>query len=129
MTGAVQPESHEVDEWVTYPVAVVTDDAAELAVSFDSDQVVVSFRDWRDEYVELLFTEVAAFRWLDFSSAGVECGSGALCVVQDSSWLAELAGQGRLDCREQPAVHLRADFDLLGVLDVVCAGVTRNPAQ
>jgi hypothetical protein len=129
MPGRQDDEDMDSTVGVWAPVApqeVVTDDAATLRAAFDSDSVTLCFTDWRGERVCVVFSEVAAFRWLDFSAAGVECTSGALHIVDDSRWVAEMESAGRLAGRDCAVVHVQTDFDLLGVFDVVCASVTAS---
>jgi hypothetical protein len=100
-----------------------TADAGPPALSFERGQLRVSFSDWREQPIILLFRDVAAFAW--------EGGDAGLCnghrddssyVVVGSSWLQRHLDAGTITASEGHR-HYKLCFNVVGVLQVIATGL------
>jgi hypothetical protein len=78
------------------------------------------FKDWREQSVHILFSEVCAFRWQEAEELLVGEPYDGACEVIQSEWLARHIRDGALP-EESKHHHLRFNFNACGQLEVLCA--------
>jgi hypothetical protein len=81
----------------------------------------VTFRDWREQVVSLMFHDVVAFSW-DDGEAAVDAAHRDDCcyAVQNSPWLARHREVGTLTPSEDHR-HFKLCFNAAGVLQVLAS--------
>lgn len=81
----------------------------------------VTYRDWREQVVALLFHDVVAFSWDDGEAAVDHDHRDDCCyIVHDSPWLARHRDAGTLTPAEEHR-HFKLCFNAVGVLQVLAA--------
>jgi hypothetical protein len=98
-----------------------TADAEYPNLVLERGQLRVSFRDWRERSVTLLFQDVVAFSWDEGDAALNATHRDDCCyLVHDSPWLARHREVGtvmqEVDCR-----HFKLCFNAAGVLQVLAS--------
>ncbi|MEK6258920.1 MAG: hypothetical protein AABP62_09925 [Planctomycetota bacterium] len=98
-----------------------TADADYPAIVSERGCLRVTFRDWREELVTLLFHDVVAFSW-DDGDAVVNAGHRDDCcyIVHDSPWLARHHEVGTVMPTEA-LQHFKLCFNATGVLQVLAS--------
>jgi hypothetical protein len=98
-----------------------TADAEHPRIVAECGRLRVTYRDWREEVVALVFHEVVAFSW-DDGDAAVDRAhrNDRSYEVQNSPWLARHDEVGRLMPPEQYR-HFKLCFNTAGVLQVLAA--------
>ncbi len=96
-----------------------TADAEYPRISAERGGLRVTYRDWREEVVALLFNEVVAFSW-DDGDAAVDPAHLDDCsyVVHNSPWLARHREVGTPTPSEEHR-HFKLCFNAAGVLQVL----------
>ncbi len=93
-----------------------TADATRPVISYERGNVIISFVDWREAKVKVVFQDVVRFEWSDepddyFDGEPLD----GTCVVRNSGWVP----RSEVKCR-----HLRLNFnDCGGRLDIACGSV------
>lgn len=97
-----------------------TADAEAPDITLTNGRARVSYRDWREQPIVLLFNEVAAITW-DESEAAFSAGhrDDSAYVVHDSPWLA----QHRTALPTENRHHFLLAFNGVGVLQVVASSL------
>jgi hypothetical protein len=81
----------------------------------------VTYRDWREEVVALVFHDVVAFSWDDGEAAVDGAHRDDCCyVVHDSPWLARHREVGTLAASDDYR-HFKLCFNAAGVLQVLAS--------
>jgi hypothetical protein len=98
-----------------------TADAEYPRIIAEGGSLRVTYRDWREEFVALVFHEVLAFSW-DDGDAAVDLAHRDDCsyVVYNSPWLARHREVGTLTPSEEYR-HFKLCFNAAGVLQVLAA--------
>jgi hypothetical protein len=98
-----------------------TADAEYPRIIAEGRSLRVTYRDWREELVALVFHEVAAFSW-DDGDAAVDLTHRDDCsyVVHNSPWLTRHRELGTLTPPEEYR-HFKLCFNAVGVLQVLAA--------
>ena len=101
----------------------ITADAEYPKIHAESGVLTLTFRDWKEQGVEVRFSGVCAFQWQEAeSSLPGEPYAGAVEVL-DSEWLALHIAQGAIP-KEQEAHHFRFNFNACGQFEVLCGSFT-----
>jgi len=100
-----------------------TADAERPRIALESGQARVSYRDWRERHVELLFHDVVAISW-DDGDAAIAAGQldDRSYVVHDSPWLARHREAQTITLAENRN-HFLLAFNAIGVLQVLASSV------
>lgn len=110
-------------------VSFSTADAESPRITSEPGCVSVTFLDWREQRIVLVFHEVAAFSW-DDGDAAVDLSHRDDCcyVVHDSAWLARHREVGTLSLNNGQR-HFKFCFNAAGVLQVLASRleVTTEP--
>jgi hypothetical protein len=100
-----------------------TADASYPSITFERGDLVLSFVDWRDRYVNVTFRNVCRFEWSDEPDDHFEGEPhDGSCVVRNSRWIPRVA--------ETSSKHFRVNFNASGGrLDIACPGFEINESQ
>jgi hypothetical protein len=100
-----------------------TADADRPALLFEGGQLHVTFQDWHEQTVRLLFHDVVGFSWDDGDAAvDPRHRDDASYIVVDSEWLQRHRAVGTLTPHEQHR-HFKLCFNAAGVLQVLASGL------
>ena len=93
-----------------------TADADYPSMTYDSGNLALMFRDWREQSVLVVFRDVARFSWTDEPDVHLDSEPyDGSCVVLDSDWVPKHATK----CK-----HYRVNFNACGGrLDVACESI------
>ena len=98
-----------------------TADAERPQIVSERGDLRVTFRDWREETVKLVFYDVAAYSWDDRDAAIDPAHRNDDCyVVRDSQWLARHREVGTVMPTEAYR-HFKLCFNAAGVLQVLAS--------
>jgi hypothetical protein len=81
--------------------------------------LTLSFTDWHEKPVRVLFKDVVAVKWQELELMRDGDGIEGIYVIDDSSWLAHHVPTRAMHS-EQEYKHFRFDFNACGSLEVVC---------
>ncbi len=104
------------ESFVELSTGFSTADADRPDISYTSGDLVVKFKDWREQLVSLRFPEAVAFRWQDETALPAGVRDNTPYEVTNSAWIAALRSSNALP--QQPH-HYMLCFNAAGVLDVV----------
>jgi hypothetical protein len=104
------------ESFVTLSAGFSTADADRPDIAYTRGDLLVKFKDWREQLVALRFPDAVAFRWQDEAALPVGVRDDCSYEVIDSAWIAELRGFNVLP--RQPH-HYMLCFNAAGVLHVV----------
>jgi hypothetical protein len=108
-------------EHLTLPFS--TADAEAPQITLANGQARISYRDWQDKLVELLFHNVVALSWDDgdASLSADHCDDRAY-IVHDSLWLARHRETRTIMATEERQ-HFLLAFNAVGVLQVLASSL------
>jgi hypothetical protein len=100
-----------------------TADAEYPKIHAENGMLTLTFKDWKEQEIEVRFSEVSAFRWQEAESLlPSEPYDGAVEVL-DSEWLALHIAQGAIP-EKQVTHHFRFNFNACGQFEVLCGSFT-----
>jgi hypothetical protein len=95
-----------------------TADADYPEIQQTDDCLTVSYTDWKEQEVTVIFTDVAAFKWQTIESLIENEQYDGCNEIQESSWLKAHIEQGAISSSEK-ATHWRFNFNACGQLEVI----------
>ena len=93
-------------------------DADQPCLSLDDNELVVAFREWTEDEIELRFLECYAVRWQAVITRRNNLACDEVYEVRNSAWLALHRSEGAIEVGE-PQRHFRLNFNAWGQLDVL----------
>jgi hypothetical protein len=93
-----------------------TADADRPDIAFTRDDLLVKFKDWREQLVTLRFPDTRAFRWQDDAPLPAGARDDTPYEVIDSAWIAEMRSCNALPPEPH---HYMLCFNARGVPDVI----------
>jgi hypothetical protein len=104
-------------------VPFATADASRLVLSYEQGQLRVSFVDWQEQSVILLFRDVAGFSWDDGeASQSAAHRDDTSYTIAGSDWLRQQLDIGTITVSEGHH-HFKLCFNAVGVLQVISTGL------
>jgi hypothetical protein len=103
------------EELLAIDVGVSSADAETVQLFYQFGDLLVLYKDWKEQEQEKRFFDVLAFRWQEFEDDAPR--NDAAYEVVNSGWLASQAKAQ--DVAPEPYIHLRICFNGNGVLDVI----------
>ena len=100
-------------------IGVQTADAERPSFEYRNNDVRLTFTDWKEEVVSLIFHDVLAVSWQDAESSGPQDRDDCAFEIKNSDWMALHTTQGLLEAGIDYR-HLRLCFNGLGVFDILC---------
>lgn len=92
-----------------------TADAEDVKLRYEGGNLVLSFRDWREEVKEVRFLDTLGFRWQEFDEKNLRDDTSY--EVLNSLWLEKQAKIQVANAEEY--AHYKLCFNTCGVLDVL----------
>jgi hypothetical protein len=100
-------------------------DGEDLKLSYAGDDLVGSFRDWREVLSVFRCVGVIAFRWQPIEYFLEEERPDSTYEIMGSEWVRQHEEQGAIGSA-QVARHFKLNFNAIGCLEVLCAEVKPN---
>ena len=104
------------ESYVILSAGFSTADADRPDITYANGDLLVKFKDWREQPVALRFPDAVAFRWQDEAELPASVRDDTPYEVIDSTWVAELRSFNALPPEPH---HFMLCFNAAGVLDVV----------
>ena len=104
------------ESFVTLTTGFSTADAERPDITYTKGELLVRFKDWREQSVALRFPDAVAFRWQDEAALPASVRDDTPYEVIDSAWIAELRSFNALP---QEPHHYMFCFNAVGVLNVI----------
>jgi hypothetical protein len=104
------------ESFVTLAAGFSTADADRPDITFAQGELLVKFKDWREQPVALRFPDAVAFRWQNEAALPASVRDDTPYEVIDSTWIAELRSFNALPPEPH---HYLLCFNAAGVLNVV----------
>ena len=101
-----------------------TADAEQPSIEFKGGDLIVQFKDWREQWVSIRFPETIAFTWQDEARLPADIRDDSAYEVINSPWLAELSELGATLVNSH---HYKLCFNAAGILDVVSGQLSVVP--
>ena len=103
-------------------------DGEDLKLSYVGDDLVGSFKDWREVMTVFRCSEVIAFRWQPIEYFREDERDDSTYEIIDSEWVREHEEQGMIGSANAVR-HFKLNFNAIGCLEVICAEVKKEPIQ
>ncbi len=101
-----------------------TADAEHISFEWRNSQLILQFVDWKENPVSVVFQDVAGVQWNEESYADQpEVRNDTCYEVHQSDWTSEYVRRQAFP-RQQCVRHLVLCFNAVGVLEVLCTGLT-----
>jgi hypothetical protein len=104
------------ESFVALSAGFSTADADRPDIAYARGDLLVKFKDWREQLVALRFPDAVAFRWQNEAALPAGVRDDSSYEVTDSAWIAELRSFNALP---QEPHHYMLCFNAAGVLAVV----------
>lgn len=99
-------------------------DAQAPSLQLADQRLLLSFVDWKDAHVEVVFNDVIALRWQEAEYViDDEERFDSVHVVHDSLWLSEHERQ-HMTWPDSNHRHLKMNFNAAGILEILCTTAT-----
>ena len=103
-------------------------DGEKLKLSYEGDDLIGSFQDWREEVTVFRCSRVIAFRWQLIEHLREGERPDDTYEILHSEWIREHREKGMIGSA-QTARHFKLNFNAIGCLEVICAEVKKEPNQ
>jgi hypothetical protein len=103
-------------------------DGEDLRLSYVCDDLLGSFKDWREIVTTFRCTGVIAFRWQPIEYFREDERPDSTYEIVGSEWVRQHKEQGMIGSA-QVARHFKLNFNAIGCLEVICAQVKKEPNQ
>ncbi|VAW26820.1 hypothetical protein MNBD_BACTEROID06-477 [hydrothermal vent metagenome] len=98
-----------------------TADAERVTLSLLKGELNISFLDWQEKKVNVLFQDTLAVKWQEADSLGPEDRDDSTFVIKKSKWLKLHSDQNIFSESEKSNFqHLKLCFNACGVLEILC---------
>ena len=101
-------------------------DAEDPKFEYNGENLKVSFIDWREQQVNLLCSDVIAFRW---QRAEYQIDENdrydSTCIVHDSKWL-KLHNDQHETWPDVQFNHYKLNFNAAGIFELICTKIIKT---
>lgn len=112
----MREEMNEIAKLLNPPFSVA--DGENPKFDYTGDELYLSFIDWHEEEVRVLFKDCVAVKWQNADSTGPEDRDDCTYEIQNSEWL-KLHLDQRMVEPEEKHRHFKLCFNAAGVLEVI----------
>ena len=96
-------------------------DAEQVSLSLSKGRLNISFLDWQEKKVNVIFQDTLAIKWQKADSLGPEYRDDTSFIIKNSEWLKLHSDQNIFNkSKKNNFQHLKLCFNACGILEVIC---------